>query len=666
MNTGDGSLEITLLTIPYCNVSTFAGSGSAGSTDGTGTAASFNSPTGVALDGSGNIYIADQLNHLIRKITPAGVVTTFAGTGSAGSVDGTGTAASFNRPVGIAIDGSGNLFVTDFGSHLIRKITPAAVVTTFAGTGSTGSTNATGTAASFNNPFGLAIDNANNIYVSDQGNNLIRKITSAGVVTTFAGNGSAGSTNGTGTAASFRNPTDLGVDNSGNVYVSDYSNRLIRKITPAGVATTFSGTGSAGSANGSITAASYRGTYGIAFDGAGNMYVADPFNHSIRKISDDNCCALDADIPTAPRTFTSHTVVKEGNWVCYCDATNKLLLALDTTGSGAVISEDSVSLFIGANPTIKYSSDGGIIPNQSGRVVMDRKWNVAPTTQPTDNVKVKYYFTNNEYNNLRDSLVSSGTVLTAASDIQLYKLTSAGVFADPHASGATGLILTPGAAAINTWFYRTHGTDHEAEFLVSSFSGGGGGAGAGGAPLPVALLDFNAVKINQSKALVTWITSSEKDMSHFDVERSYDGKAFTKVGKREGQIYSATPMDYTFIDHGFNASQAIVYYRLKIVNINGTFAYSPIRVIVNNQGVTGATVNVFPNPVKDVLTVSLASNEGQSSTISITDMKGALVATHQMTEQNVQYVDMSRLKPGMYLVQVKTGDVIQNLKVSKD
>ena len=155
-------------------------------------AASFREPSGVAFDGDGNLYVADTANHTIRKVTPAGVVTTFAGSGSSGSDDGTGTAASFNYPRGVAVDGDGNLYVADTNNNTIRKVTPAGEVTTFAGSGSYGSDDGTGTAASFANPRGVAVDGDGNLYVADTNNNTIRKVTPAGVVTTFAGSGSTG------------------------------------------------------------------------------------------------------------------------------------------------------------------------------------------------------------------------------------------------------------------------------------------------------------------------------------------------------------------------------------------------------------------------------------------------------------------------------------------
>jgi sugar lactone lactonase YvrE len=286
-------------------VTTLAGSGSQGSADGTGTAASFSGPSGVAVDGSGNVYVADKDNHLIRKITPAAVVTTFAGSGSQGSADGTGTAATFYYPAGVAVDGSGNTYVGEEGNHLIRKITSAGVVTTLAGSGSSGSANGTGTEASFNHPMGVAVDGSGNVYVAERSNHLIRKITSAGVVTTFAGSGSEGSADGTGTAASFNEPQDVAVDGSGNMYVADHTNNRIRKITSAGVVTTLAGSGSEGSADGTGTAASFYYPAGVAVDGSGNVYVAGHGNHLIRKIATTLASGSTTNDATLPIIFTS-------------------------------------------------------------------------------------------------------------------------------------------------------------------------------------------------------------------------------------------------------------------------------------------------------------------------------------------------------------------------
>ena len=213
-------------------VTTLAGNGQ-GFVDGTGTAAQFSMPFAAAVDAAGNVYVADPGNNRIRKITPAGVVTTLAG-GTGGFADGTGTAAQFYNPLGVAVDAAGTVYVSDRYNDRIRKITPAGVVTTLAG-GTGGFADGAGTAAQFSSPRGVAVDAAGYVYVGDTGNGRIRKITPAGVVTTLAGTGTAGLANGAGTVAQFNNPQGLAVDAAGTVTVADSSNYQIRKITQVGV-----------------------------------------------------------------------------------------------------------------------------------------------------------------------------------------------------------------------------------------------------------------------------------------------------------------------------------------------------------------------------------------------------------------------------------------------
>ena len=269
---------------PAVQVSTLAGSGATGSANGQGTAASFNDPVGVVVDASGNVWVADTGNHLIRKIDASASVTTVAGSGAPGSANGQGTAASFNFPNRIAIDSSGNIYVADSTNNLIRKIDASGNVTTLAGSGASGSANGLGTAASFNFPAGIARDANGNLYVADLGNNLIRKIDTSGNVTTFAGSGVQGSANGQGTAASFNGPRGIVADGSGNLYVADSRGNLIRKIDVSGNVTTLAGAGAQGAANGQGTAASFNTPEGVAVDASGNVYVADTGNNLIRKI----------------------------------------------------------------------------------------------------------------------------------------------------------------------------------------------------------------------------------------------------------------------------------------------------------------------------------------------------------------------------------------------
>jgi sugar lactone lactonase YvrE len=268
-----------------------AGGGSVtyqGYIDGQGITAEFWDPKGVAVDASGNVYVADRGNDVIRKITPGGAVTTFAGSGFTGIANGPGTVASFTSPHGIAVDSSGNVYVTDPYWDLIRKITPSGDVTTLAGqVGATVVINGNGTAASFSTPLGVAVDSSGNVYVADTGYGLIRKITPGGDVTTLAGQaGVTGAVNGTVANATFCWPNGVAVDSSGNIYVSDHGNHLIRKITPGGVVSTLAGqAGVPGATDGPATIATFSQPYGVAVDSSGNVYVADHGNCLIRKIT---------------------------------------------------------------------------------------------------------------------------------------------------------------------------------------------------------------------------------------------------------------------------------------------------------------------------------------------------------------------------------------------
>lgn len=270
---------------PQGVVTTFAGTGAQGSADGPAGLATFSLPGGAAIDGAGNIYIADAANNIIRKITPTGAVNSFAGSGAAGSTDGVGKSASFNTPTAIAIDKNGNLYVADYGNNLIRKIEPNATVTTLAGGGPGTAVNGPGSVASFKNPQGVAVDAAGNVYVADAGNNQIRKITSIGLVSTFAGSGVAGAEDGAALSASFSRPSGIAVDQGGTVFVADAANNLIRKITPAGQVSVLAGSGTAGGSNSIAQASSFNYPEGLAIDAAGILYVGDKANNMVRRVA---------------------------------------------------------------------------------------------------------------------------------------------------------------------------------------------------------------------------------------------------------------------------------------------------------------------------------------------------------------------------------------------
>lgn len=266
------------------SVSILAGNGTFALLDGSGTNASVGNPVGITCDSQGNLYIGDSSNNAIRKITQAGVVSTVAG-GSSGSSDGIGTQASFKAPMALTVDSQGNIFVAELSNHGIRKIATDGTVTTFAGGRGSGFSDGQGTSAKFYEPRGLTIDSHDNLFVIDRGNSAIRKVTPTGEVTTFAGNGASGFANGYGTSASFYYPHEAAFDPSGNLYIGDQGNVAIRKITPEGLVSTFIGGNGSGFADGQGVEAKFNTTKSLDIDSNGVIYLVDTGNNAIRKIT---------------------------------------------------------------------------------------------------------------------------------------------------------------------------------------------------------------------------------------------------------------------------------------------------------------------------------------------------------------------------------------------
>ncbi len=275
---------------------TYAGNGSPGKVNGDTSMATFNEPFGICMDPSGNLFIADGVNHCIRKISADGIVSNYAGSGSPGYLDGPDSVAMFQSPSGVCADNQGNLYVADFLNHRIRKISSDGTVSTVAGTGTDGFMDGPDTVAQFNYPRGIGVDGSGNLYVGDSWNHRIRKITPDGTVSTLAGGGGnigVGSVgdyvDGGSLVARFYTPAGINLDQQGNIYVADAFNHRIRKVLPSGLVSTVAGSGATGQGNGgfldsTVDVALLNTPTEVFIDGAGNIYIGDTFNNRVRKL----------------------------------------------------------------------------------------------------------------------------------------------------------------------------------------------------------------------------------------------------------------------------------------------------------------------------------------------------------------------------------------------
>lgn len=653
-------------------VSTLAGGATWGNTDGTGTNALFKNPTSLAVNQStGDVYVADTQNHRIRKITPAGVVTTFAG-GVQGYLDGTGTAANFNLPYDLAIDGStGDVYVADFGNHKIRKITSSGVVTTFAGSTS-GYLDGTGTAAKFNQPWGIVVSSWNgDIFVSDSGNNRIRKITAAGVVTTLAGSGTAGSLDGTGTLASFSYPSGLALDYFNNLYVADQVNHRIRKITSTGLVTTLAGNTN-GFADGVGTAASFSYPSGLAINpiSASNLdlYVADGSNHKIRKIV---LLAATVTIPTISNIYAS-PITNSAKIYYTLNANNANTTSLIKYGlsSGALVNQALGFNASGNSDVSNFTNLTGLSTNTTYYYQIEATNSAGTTasiiksfTTGTSAAIAEYRFDNSYSNIYGNNPFVNNVGTTFTTDRNGNPNAALNINGTGASATITGLPYSNNARTIAFWA--------KANSMYSSYNytfsyGSIGGSSACGGSFNNSTVDFLGYANNLSG------TSSNIINTWYFFTYTYDGTN-AKIYKN-GVLLSTVAKTWNTINNNdlfklgvgiggefeFNGAiddLKIYNYVLSDADINTIYTTNFLLNSQNfNQNNLDATL--FPNPVQDVLNISI---ENTINSVEIFTIQG-----QKVMQSNESTINMSSLNSGIYLVKIiDENDAISTKKIIK-
>jgi len=297
-------------------LSVFAGTGTADApTAGPATSSNLNWPNGVAVDSSGNVYIADKVNHVVEKVTPSGTLSVFAGTGTAGApTAGPATSSKLNYPMGVAVDSSDNVYIADTQNMRVEKVTPDGTLSIIAGSGSQDAPTAgPATSSALNQPYGVAVDSSGNVYIADYGTHRVEKVTPSGTLSVFAGTGTGGApTAGPATSSNLYYPAAVAVDSSGNVYIADFSNRRVEKVTPSGTLSVFAGTGNRGvSTAGPATSSDMYGPYGVAVDSSGNVYIGDYRNNTVLRVTPSGTLSIIAGtgtsgVPTAGPATSSN------------------------------------------------------------------------------------------------------------------------------------------------------------------------------------------------------------------------------------------------------------------------------------------------------------------------------------------------------------------------
>ncbi|RYY40903.1 MAG: hypothetical protein EOO08_03925 [Chitinophagaceae bacterium] len=643
-------------------------------------ASGLSTPTGLAIDAGGNLYVAEQAAHRIRTVTPQGVVTILAG-GTQGFSNGVGTSASFNNPTALAVDESGNVYVADRNNHCIRKITPGGVVTTFAGARTGFPANEPSIVTQFTSPVAIARTPSGIIYVAEMGGSRIRKITQDSTVSVLAG-GSAGFSDGAAATASFFHPSGIAVDEAGNVYIGDRGNNRIRKISSNGVVSTIAGTGSTPSADGAALSANVQTPMGLVFDREGNLCFVEEDGNQVRKVS---AAALSLSRPLpAGLTFNESTgaitglptvatpsasyIVANANG---CGGTATLtfeiapasmsLAALNTAQtlnvSGSTTYNTNCALLItSVAPTGSHPVSG----NTAARVWIEpaqpegyvrRHYEITPATDPESaSGTVTLYFSQADFDafnatNVR-KLPAGPQDSAGIANLRIEK--RSGTSNDGSGLPGTyngGIInIDPSDAHI---IWNATGARWEVTFDVEGFSGFF--AKTQSAPLPLTLLSFEG-RVAGNGVGVSWTTTDERALSHFVVERSNGDRRFEAIGTVAAQN-SAGMHRYQLLDAAPWVSPVRLY-RLRSADLDGSFRYS---AMVHVRRSAGGGVQVYPTLVRHSVTI-LAAGALVNTEASLCDLSGRELRRIPL-RSGTTVSDLSALAAGCYLLRFADGSV---------
>ena len=680
-------------------ISTIAGTGAAGfAGDGVAaTAAQVNNPTGIAIDGSGNIYFADRSNNRIRKIAASnGFISTLAGNGATTFAgDGAAaTAAAVKTPNNIVLDASTPtaIYISD-ANNRIRKVTlSTGIITTYAGTGVRGFSGDGSAAASATLSFGagggisntLSIDATGNLYFAD-GSNRIRKINKSNtVISTIAGNNSYSGDGGAATNAQLKNPGGVAVDNSGNVYIADYGNHRIRKIEKAtGNISTYAGNGLATYAGDSGLAinASLRNPSSILFDNGGNLIIADQGNSVIRMVdaiskkiytiagtgiagfSGDN-----GDAKLAKLYFPSSIAIDENNNLFIADQVNYRIRTINSsTGIIKTIAGTGTSGYSGDNGSglsAKISTVAGLAYFNGNLYIADQTNNAVRVLDPSYNIYAfagdgTVGYSGDGASAITAQLTSpSGLAVDSLGNVYIADADNAVIRRVNQVTGFINTIAGNGtagysgdggqalAATFNYPYALAFGTSKQ--LYVADKNNSVIRLLTAQLAFPVALSSFTASLADKKTVELKWTTRQEINSRHFLVERSINGVDYETIGQVKAAGNSTAINSYKFMDNIHSLSASTIYYRLKQVDNDGKSTISGVRSVdVRNAA---GFVSIYPNPVSQILFI----NGNELSSVNLYDINGRLLRSYK--GQQFLEINVSSLNEGVYIVSAQKND----------